>query len=229
MVSVPLSKVSRVPSFPRIVPIVEGPGDVSAVPALLRKLLVESSIYNVAVAPAKNAHGRGNLDKKGGLERFIRYAWKDPECGAIMVLVDSDDDCPKELALSYAHRIEALGVLFPVVIVCAKRMYETWLVASFETIAGHDIEGRRGPSAEVPQTDVESIGNCKTWITDRMAPGRIYKETTDQEAMTHLLDASKAISRSRSFRRLVHAVGEAVQAIESGAKTVSPRQPTASR
>jgi hypothetical protein len=228
MASVPLSRLLRVPSLPCIVPIVEGPGDVSAVPALIRKLLVESSIYHVAIAGAKNAHGRGNLDKAGGLERFIRYAWKDRACGATMVLVDADDDCPKNLALSYAQRIEALGIIFPVVIVCAKPMYETWLVASFETIAGRDLEGRRGASSEVPPNDVESIGNCKTWITDRMPPGRIYKETTDQEAMTHLLDTSKVTSRSRSFRRLVHAVEEAVQAIDSGNRTVYPKAPAGS-
>jgi hypothetical protein len=37
----------------RIVPIVEGPGEEKAVPALLHKLLVEMKIYDIGVAPSR--------------------------------------------------------------------------------------------------------------------------------------------------------------------------------
>ncbi|MGH9763608.1 MAG: DUF4276 family protein, partial [Blastocatellia bacterium] len=171
--------------MPSLVPIVEGPGDASAVPALLRKLLAEMRKYEIQVARAKNANGRGNLDKPGGLERFIKYAWKEPDCGAIILLVDADADCPIALARSYSDRIANLGILLPVVIVCPKRTYEAWLVASFETISDQTIDGRPGPRSCPLPADVESIPNPTTWITKRMPRGRSYKKTTDQEAMTH--------------------------------------------
>ncbi|HEY6328944.1 MAG TPA: DUF4276 family protein [Blastocatellia bacterium] len=208
--------------MPSLVPIVEGAGDASAVPVLLRKILGGLGRYDIAVARAKNANGRGNLDKADGLERFIRYAWKEPDCGAIVVLVDADKECPAELARSYSERIANVGLLFPVVIVCAKRGYETWLVASFETIIGRDLEVTPGPRPDEAPHDAELVPSPAAWITKRMPKGRSYKKSIDQEAMTHRLDVATASARSRSFRRLVHAVEQAINSIEVGQKLVSP-------
>ena len=52
----------------KIVPIVEGPGEVDAVPKLLNKVLADLSRNGILVAPPKNAHGVGNLAGHGGLE-----------------------------------------------------------------------------------------------------------------------------------------------------------------
>jgi len=50
---------------PKIIPIVEGDGEVTAVPALLRKILVQATRYDIQIARPKNANGRGNLLKEG--------------------------------------------------------------------------------------------------------------------------------------------------------------------
>ena len=47
-----------------------------------------------------------------------------------------------------------------------------------------------------------------------------YKETVDQEPFTHRLELDLVQTRSRSFRRLWHAVAE----LEQGATTVMPIQ-----
>lgn len=204
--------------MPKIVPIVEGDGEVTAVPVLLRKILARDMRYDVQVARPKNANGRGNLTKEGGLERFIRYAWKERDCGAILVLLDAENECPVDIAREFSRRAEALGVLFPVVIVVAKRMYEAWILASISTIAGHlDL-----PAGLMPPTDVEAVPNPKTWIDQRFPLGRAYKETQDQESMTVLMDLALA-SSAQSFRRLEHGVREALDAIDTGTRMITPR------
>ena len=204
--------------MPKIIPIVEGDGEVTAVPALLRKILVQATRYDIQIARPKNANGRGNLLKEGGLEKFIRYAWKERDCGAILVLVDAENDCAKFVARDFARRIEAIGVLFPVVIVVAKRMYEAWILSSIASIAGHlDL-----PVGLITPPDAEEIPNPKVWLDRHFPRGRAYKETQDQEAMTHLIDIGLA-SSARSFRRLLHAIHESLEAIDSGARVVTPQ------
>lgn len=203
--------------MPRIVPIVEGDGEVPAVPSLLRRILRESLRYDVQIARPKNANGRGNLTKEGGLERFIKYAWKEPDCAVILILIDAENECHIDVARKLSKRVEVMGIRLPFVILVANHMYETWFLASIETIAGH-----LGLPADLqPPADVEAIGNPKAWINQQFPPGRAYKETQDQDAMTHLLDIDLA-RRSRSFRRFLHAVEEALDAIDTSGTMVTP-------
>ena len=203
--------------MPKIVPIVEGDGEVTAVPLLLRKILWQIPRYDIQVARPKNANGRGNLTKEGGLEKFIRYSWKEPDCGAVFVLLDAENECPVLVAQNFARRVEGIGLLFPVVIVVAKRMYETWFLASIATISGHlDL-----PHGLMPPLNVEAVPNPKAWIEQHFPAGRAYKETQDQEAMTNLMDIDLA-SSARSFQRMLHAVRQALYAIDTGEKLVTP-------
>ncbi len=188
-----------------IVPVVEGDGDVAALPGLLGRILLE--MYNrsdVLVAQGKsmvvNANGRSTLENR--LEKFIRYAQNKPECDAILVLLDADDDCPVNLAQGILKRCEPLGLTIPVEIVCAHREYESWFLASLDT-----IRGRRGISdtATLSQ-NAEDIPDPKHWLTDHMPYGQAYKETTHQAALTQHMDIDMAHSNSRSFRRLCHAL-----------------------
>lgn len=207
--------------MPRIVPIVEGDGEVTAVPALLRKILAVSMRYDIEITRPKNANGRTNLTKNGGLERFIRLAWKElgngPRYGAILILLDAEGECPLEIARGLSNRVQTMGIAFPVVIVVANNMYEAWFLASIQSIAGQlDL-----PTGIQPPTDPEAVGNPKSWINRHFPRDRAYKETQDQEAMSHRIDLGLA-SRSRSFQRLLHAVDEALQAIDRGESIVTP-------
>src|SRR5688572_14527750 len=103
--------------MPRIVPVVEGPGDLGAVPAIVARVLTHIACHTHHVAAPKNANGKGNLTSAGGLERFLRYAVGVENCGAVLVVVDADDDCPKTLACSLADRARALNLPRPVVLV----------------------------------------------------------------------------------------------------------------
>jgi hypothetical protein len=199
------------------VPIVEGPGDVAALPILLRRLLWEqNSRYDVEIAKPKNAHGSGKLISE--LERFLRLAAITPDCGSILVLIDADDKCPKELAECLVSRSDVLGLNKPIAVVCAKREYETWFLASLDT-----IRGRVAISDTASFTgEVESLRGAKEWLSDQMPPGRIYKETVDQPSLSQSIDLTLAHANSRSFRRLCHAVEQLLAAMDSGEPIVTP-------
>ena len=208
----------------KIVPIVEGDGEVDAVPALLHKMLKASGRSDIGVGTPLNAHSCSNLTKTGGLERFVQIAALRQDCGAILVLMDADKGCPLTIAKDFVDRIKKLGTKYPVVVVIANCEYEAWFLASLETITGKDLDGRTGLPAgtSYPTLDVEGRVGVKEWL-DRKFPGsRKYKETQDQVCMTRLLDPELVQPRSRSFRRLRKAVDEAVAAIDAQQVIVTP-------
>ncbi len=191
---------------------------------LLRKILFDHlGTYDIEVAKPTKAGGRGAIDRAGGLEKFIRYAAITPECGAILVLVDADDDCSVEWAQRISVRCDQLGVNVPIEIVCAVREYEVWIIASLDSMRGNSMRGS-SPFKEDASFDgeIESLSGVKEWIRRQFPPGRTYKETTDQPSLTALIDIPLAHSNSRSFRRLCHAVEELRDAMNSGSAITSP-------
>ena len=202
-----------------IVPIVEGPGDVHATPILLRKILTDYlKCYNIGVVKPKNAHGRGALDRVGGLERFIKYASTTPNCGSILVLVDCDEDCAREWAKRISDRCREVGVSVPIAVVCAVHEYEAWFLASLDSVRG---SGRLNQDIHY-DGNPEAMSGVKGWFTQQMPQGRAYKETIDQASFTSLIDISLAHDNSRSFRRLCHALQELRSAMEAGSAGVTP-------
>ena len=207
----------------KIVPIVEGDGEVTAVPPLLTRALGVLGIYDLYVAGVKNAHGRDNLLKDGGIERFVRHALGERDCVAVFIVLDGEGDCPRALACQLVARVRALAPTRPVAIVVANRMYENWILASIQTVAGKCLGDRVGlnASAEV-EGDPEEIRNAKSQITRFFPQGRAYKETLDQHSLTQLIDFPLARTNSRSFRRMIAAVQELAVAAQAGEASVSP-------
>ena len=188
-----------------IVPIVEGPGDVAAAPELLRRVLSERlHRYDIGVIRPKMAKGKGGLIKR--LENLIGYAALTDGCVAILVLLDADDDCPRELGFELADRARATAVDIPTVVVCAKREYESWFLASDE-----DFQG-----------DAEDYHGAKQWLNRRVAAGLTYKETKDQVRFSATMDIDAAFEASRSFRRFCNAVDELVQFVDIGVIKATP-------
>ena len=191
--------------MPTIIPVVEGDGDADAVPILLNRILSEHfRRTDVSVAYGKRsvvkANGRQKLETK--LESLLKHARNKAECDAILILLDADNDCPVELAGRLWERCSRVGLSCPVQIVCASRSYETWFLASLDTIRG---QGNLIQTASLAQ-EAEDVANPKRWLTDQMPPGRAYKETTHQAALSKLIDIESVHRNSRSFRRLCHAI-----------------------
>lgn len=208
----------------QIAAIVEGPGEENAVPSLVRRILQERLVrYDIEIprAKVKVAKGKGGLKKR--LESYIGRALVDG-CAAILVLLDADNDCPLELASDLSARASALNAPVPIAIVCAKSEYETWFICSLSNGEGDGIRRRLDmQSGAVCPDDPESIRNAKDWLENFMPSGRAYRETSDQDNLTHHIAIDAVHAKSRSFRRLCNAVQELVDAVDSsGASAVTP-------
>jgi Domain of unknown function (DUF4276) len=202
--------------MPAIVPIVEGDGDAQAAPSLITRFLHEREKWDWTVAHPKKAGGLVSLQPK--LAQFLRYAEQEPQCGAVLILLDLDDGCPREEAFSLANTIRSLTPSHPVGVVFAHREYEAWFLASLDTIAGtHNI-----PEGLTYQGEVEARRGAKEWLTKQMPRGTIYKETIHQSSMTRQIDLDLARKNSRSFRRLDKAIGELIDAAEQNRALVTP-------
>lgn len=130
--------------------------------------------------------------------------------------MDADDNCAVEWASQALVRCKQVVTDIPISIVCAVREFETWILPSLESIRGKPIRGSVAFNQSATfEGDLESLSGVKEWIGQQLPLGRAYKETTDQASMTALIDISLALSNSRSFRRLCHAVEELQSVMDS--------------
>jgi hypothetical protein len=175
--------------------LVEGHGEVQAVPLLVRTIAARVR-PELALKITAQRVPRQNLVQGDDLERWIqRNARKAAGTGAILVLFDSDDDCPAELGPALLQRASAARPGFPVSVVLAHREYEAWFLAAAES-----LRGQRGlPDDLEPPPDPEAIRGAKEWLQDRTPQDQKYSPTADQPALTALLDLERARSRSPSF------------------------------
>jgi len=191
-----------------IVPIVEGQGEETAVPLLLRRLRDEAELWELEVGRAIRQR-RTQLVKKATLQAAVRIAAVREDCAGILVLFDADDDCPKECAptLEACAREAASGK--PCAVVIANREYEAWFLAGMEALWGRC---RIAPGA-VSHPDPESVRGAKEELERHMPPGASYSPPVDQAKLTAHLDFERAYRKCRSFRKLVKAFGALAAAL----------------
>lgn len=183
-----------------VVAIVEGDGEVQAVPVLLRRLCQWLSPLSVVrLGRPIRVHRDRFIKKDAEFRRMLLLAEaKVGGAGWVLVLLDADDDCPVALASSIATRAKAVLPHCAVSVVCANREFEAWFIASAESLSG-----RRGllVAAGDSWRDPDTIRGAKEWLSARIADGR-YRETTDQPAFAAVMDLEMAHRRSRSFMKL---------------------------
>ena len=178
--------------------IVEGDGEVAALPVLLRRLNVwMTPNVNVPVPPPIRVRRDRFLNRHEEFRRHLLLAAaKCGDGGWILVLLDADDDCPATLGGEILERARACVPHRNVSVVIANREYEAWFIA-----AARSLHGRRGFSYEtVESIDAERPRNAKGWIADHMIGA--YREVTDQPAFSARMDLQQAFDASRSFRKL---------------------------
>jgi hypothetical protein len=181
-----------------IAPVVEGHGEVAALPVLLRRvgeLIAPDSWIDVHPPIRVN---RGTLLKAGQLERYVELAARSSERAAVLVLLDADDDCPAELGPDLLRRARAQRPERQIAVVIAMREFEAWFLAAAESVAG-----QRGLSPDLkPPPDPEAIRDAKGWLQDRRTDGLAYGPTIDQPALTATFDLELARTRSASLDKL---------------------------
>ena len=191
-----------------IQPIVEGHGDVAAFPVLLRRLVEEAQAWTVSIGrPIRRS--RYQLVQKAEVERAVRLALLQPNCGAVLILFDGDRDCPAELGPTVQAWATAVANDIPCGVVIAHREYEAWFLSAIESLRGY-----RGVMKDAePHPNPENPRGAKEQLEARMQAGTSYLERTDQPAFSERFSLSDAYRRSRSFRKLTNSFGLLVRSM----------------
>jgi Domain of unknown function (DUF4276) len=178
-----------------IASIVEGDGEVRALPKLLHRIAIELGVPNLRTLPPMRV-SRGRITMAGGIERAVEAeALRVPSKGGVLVLLDADDDCPAEYGPALLTRARAARPDRQVSVVLANREFEAWFLAAAPSLAGQfgfpaDFTRPRSP---------ESPRDCKGLLTKARPKGQPYKETVDQALLTSCFDLKMAREYSGSF------------------------------
>ena len=192
----------------KIVTIVEGPGEVEAMPILIRRIAEVAAPEAVPHVPRPIRVKRDRFLKENELERYVDLAGRQAGTdGGVLIVLDADDDCPPELASTILGRATRARSDRVIKVVLARREYEAWFLAAADSIAG--LRGL--PSDLTPPANAESIRNAKGWLTSSMPPGRAYKETRDQPALTSLFELATARRGAPSFDKMWRTVTQLLQ------------------
>jgi len=188
--------------------IVEGHGEIEAVPILVRRIAQEiDPTLTIQLDPPIRVP-KSRLIKQKELERTVEFVARGVgQNGGILIILDSDDECPATLGPELLERARQARSNLPIRVIVAKREFEAWFLASAES-----LRGRRGLANDLNSpSDPESIRGAKEWLTARMSGGRHYVETLDQPALAASFDlhrARGAASFDKLFRDVLAAIGE---------------------
>ncbi len=184
----------------KIACVVEGFGDVDALPILLKRIVksIDADVMlDASRAPIRVP--RNKIEKPQVIEDAVNAAAKQVGgVGGILLLFDADKDCPKKLALNLSKKAKETRSDLPISVVLANREYESWFLASAESLRGkHGLSD----TFEAP-ANIEDKRGAKEWLEKYMPPGSSYKETIHQPLFTREIDIELARQNSPSFNKL---------------------------
>jgi len=188
-----------------IAPIVEGHGEVQALPILLRRLAcVTSPEIELRLNPALRVKVASFLSEKdsGYFEKYIELAARKTRAwpkSCVLILLDCEDTCPAELGPKILKRATSRRPDAAFLVILARREYETWFLAAAESLRG--VCGL--PADLSAPADSESIRDAKGWLSGKMPVP--YNEPEHQPKMTDAFDfelAKQCQSFNRGFEKL---------------------------
>jgi hypothetical protein len=131
---------------------------------------------------------RDRLVKAGELERAVELAALNVRpAGGVIVLLDSDDDCPAILGPELLKRAQLAALGLPVFVILPQREFEAWFLAAAES-----LRGQRGlPAGLEPPQNPEGVRGAKEWLRNRTHE-HAYSPTIDQPALAAIMDLNQA-------------------------------------
>jgi hypothetical protein len=155
--------------------IVEGHGEIDAVPILIRRILGAQRPDLPIQVPPPLRLSRGKITKPAELSRAVELMARKAGDGApVLIFIDADDDCPAELGPQLLAVARMSRSDREIGVVVAQREFEAWYLASASSLSG--IGGL--PGGLVPPPDHQQIRNAKGWLDHRMPDG--YAPAVDQ-------------------------------------------------
>ena len=193
----------------RLQPIVEGHGEIPAVPILIRNILAAQGIHDVQSLPAWRYGGYPSVAKKfDGI--FLAAIKENAPILWVMDFDSKDYDCPVKEAQHLLAKAEALRSGWPIKI--------AFLVKEYETLFLIDEAATRKVFPDIPAktafpANPKNIRGAKEWLSKaRPSLGSAYKETVHQVKITAHLDLVLLRARSPDFAHLERAVLELAHA-----------------
>lgn len=203
----------------RVLPIVEGHGEVGAVPPLVRRICGELfGAYDTEVLqplrqPKTRIVSPGNLQRYTEIAANKLRAARPAAHGLVLVMVDADDDLPCLLGPALLASARAGCGDQGVACVIANVEFETWFVAAAASL-GDYLRITPDDAPEAP----EAQRLRKKWVEDRFKGVR-YSETLDQPRLAAKMDLNLCRARSPSFDKLCRELERALAA----AQAMAPR------
>jgi len=178
--------------------LVEGHGEVKAAQNLIVRLSHENGLYRPWTTPRRwpSLH-QWESKHSGGIKAGVELMRSRSDIGALLILRDEDDQCPKNLAPAVAKKLRQLNLPFTVAYVLLHPEYEVLFLPCLDRLGfppwdGETWESRRG---------------IKEWLSRQLPRGQAYKPTTDQLRMTRKLDFQQIRSANvPSFGSLERAI-----------------------
>ncbi|HLJ58037.1 MAG TPA: DUF4276 family protein [Chthonomonadaceae bacterium] len=170
--------------------IVEGYGDVEAVPITVRRIaLAVAPDVTLQIAHPAIRVARNKIVQPQQLESAVELAARKLDGpGGILVLMDADEDCPAQLGTDLLKRAVAARSDYPVAVVIAKPEFEAWFAS-----AAVSLRGSQGLAPDlVPPQHPEGLSDAKGWLRRNMLGSRKYSETVDQAVFARRFDLHEA-------------------------------------
>jgi hypothetical protein len=178
--------------------IVEGHGEVRALPVIIRRLLSLLVPQLICKIPEPIRVPKGSLlnrpDERSRALNLAAIKGTAAPAWFILIVLDSDGECPAESApLLLSQCREARGDC-RLALTFAHREFEAWFIAAAESLRGY----RGLPKDLVRPSDPESIQDAKGWIKELRAE-RAYSPTVDQAAFASNFSLDEARIHAPSF------------------------------
>ncbi len=180
----------------RIASIVEGDGEVQALPVLLRRFSEwKPSHDSVATLPPIRVRRDRFLNKEEEFRKqLLLAAAKCGDDGWILVVLDADDDCPAELGQRIYEKAQQYVPHRRLSVVVANREFEAWFIA-----AAHSINGLRGFSVSDNEKLVPEVPrNAKNWMQHIWLAARIARFWTNPPLLLVLICSKHSITAAHS-------------------------------
>lgn len=181
-----------------IASIVEGHGEIEALPALLHRLAAPLGLSStLRVAPPIRVKSGSFLHDQEYFRRHVELAASKAinYGGAVLILLDCDDQCPAELGPALLARAQSVRKDVRFLVSLAYREFETWFIA-----AADSLRGKFGLPEDLLRPErFESIRDAKGWLGKHMPNG--YDPLRHQHLMAKAIDLDQARS-AKSLDRL---------------------------
>ncbi len=195
----------------RVFPIVEGDGDASATPILLRRIWTEllGGEYLEVLKPYTGKRQR--VVQPSELARILDLAvsklrLESGDPAMILVLLDADDDPSCILGPNLLDQARKIRGDMDISCVIADVDFETWFVAAAASLSRFLNLSADSDLSETPEQSRRGKG--KGWIKQRYPR---YSPTVDQPRMAAAMDLHVCRQRSPSFNKLCRELEKRLQ------------------